>query len=79
MALGLNAFHTVRDVPVTRKSIHTLLAPGGLFISKSPCLGIMNPLVGLALLPFICAVCGASYVGISNEIPLCRMVSGRAF
>jgi hypothetical protein len=32
----------VRDLPDTLARIHTLLRPGGLFVSKPPCVGKMN-------------------------------------
>lgn len=51
VVLGFNFLHLVRDVPGTLRTIHALLNPGGLFISKTPCLGDMNPLLRLLLLP----------------------------
>jgi ubiquinone/menaquinone biosynthesis C-methylase UbiE len=47
--LGLNYLHLVRDLPATLQCIHSLLAPGGLFISKSACLADMNVLIRLAI------------------------------
>ncbi|NIJ42427.1 ubiquinone/menaquinone biosynthesis C-methylase UbiE [Parvibaculum indicum] len=47
--LGFNYLHLVSDVPEALRDIGTLLRPGGLFISKTPCLGDMNPLIGLAI------------------------------
>ncbi len=49
--LGFNYLHLVRDLADTLRHIHGMLVPGGLFISKTPCLGDMNPLIRLALLP----------------------------
>ncbi|HEV7307121.1 class I SAM-dependent methyltransferase [Ensifer sp.] len=49
--LGFNYLHLVRELSETLANIHALLAPRGLFISKTPCVGDMNPLVRLALLP----------------------------
>ena len=49
--LAFNYLHLVRDLPGTLRLIHALLADGGLFISKTGCLGDMNPLIRLALLP----------------------------
>ncbi|MEZ0470832.1 class I SAM-dependent methyltransferase [Luteimonas salinilitoris] len=54
--LGFNYLHLLRDVSGTLRVIHALLAPGGLFISKTPCLGSMNPLIRLVLLPVMRAV-----------------------
>ncbi|HSP26586.1 MAG TPA: class I SAM-dependent methyltransferase [Saliniramus sp.] len=47
--LGLNYLHLVRDLPGTLRCIRSLLAPGGLFISKSACLADMNVLIRLAI------------------------------
>lgn len=47
--LGLNYLHLVQDLRGTLRSIYTLLAPGGLFISKSATLADMNPLIRLAI------------------------------
>ncbi|WP_210257284.1 bifunctional 2-polyprenyl-6-hydroxyphenol methylase/3-demethylubiquinol 3-O-methyltransferase UbiG [Chelativorans sp. ZYF759] len=49
--LGFNYLHLVHDLPATLRAVHGLLAPGGLFISKTACLGDMNPLIRLLLLP----------------------------
>ncbi|RCW87544.1 methyltransferase family protein [Phyllobacterium bourgognense] len=49
--IGFNYLHLVRDLPGTLRRIHTLLAPEGLFTSKTPCVGDMNPLIRIALLP----------------------------
>lgn len=54
--LGFNFLHLVRDLPSTLHSIHRLLKPGGLFISKTPCLGDMRPLLRWLLLPVMRAV-----------------------
>jgi ubiquinone/menaquinone biosynthesis C-methylase UbiE len=60
--LGFNYLHLVRDVPGTLRSIHVLLKPGGLFMSKTPCLGDMNPLIRLLLLPAMRAIGMAPHV-----------------
>jgi hypothetical protein len=39
----------VADRAATLKSVHRLLRPGGLFISKTPCLKEMNPLMRIVL------------------------------
>ncbi len=45
--LGFNYLHLVRDLPGTLQHIHSLLAPQGLFVTKTPCVGDMNPLIRL--------------------------------
>lgn len=47
--LGFNYLHLAGDVPEALGDIRSLLTPGGIFISKTPCLGDMNPLIGLAI------------------------------
>lgn len=77
--LGFNYLHMVRDVPGTLRRIHALLAPGGLFITKTPCLGDMNPLLGLVLLPGMRAIGRAPYVSVFRQAELCRLVSSAGF
>ena len=77
--LGFNYLHMVRDVPGTLRRIHTLLAPGGLFISKTPCLGDMNPLLSLVLLPGMRAIGRAPYVSVFRQAELCKLVSSAGF
>ncbi|WP_085855151.1 class I SAM-dependent methyltransferase [Palleronia marisminoris] len=43
--LGFNYLHLVRDPNVALRHIHDVLVPGGLFFSKTPCLGDMNVLI----------------------------------
>jgi ubiquinone/menaquinone biosynthesis C-methylase UbiE len=50
VVMGFSAVHLVPDLGVGLAQVHRLLKPGGLFISKTPCLGDMNPLI-LAALP----------------------------
>ncbi|KAK1749777.1 class I SAM-dependent methyltransferase [Echria macrotheca] len=40
--LAFNFFHLVRDLPATLRLVHGLLAPGGLLISKTPCMREMK-------------------------------------
>jgi ubiquinone/menaquinone biosynthesis C-methylase UbiE len=77
--LGFNYLHMVRDVPVTLSRVHALLAPGGLFISKTPCLGDMNPLLSLVLLPCMRAIGMAPYVSVFKQAEFCELVSAAGF
>ena len=77
--LGFNYLHMVRDVPATLGRIHTLLAAGGLFISKTPCLGDMNPLIRLVLLPGMRAIGKAPYVSVFRQAEFCQLVSAAGF
>ncbi|WP_048648174.1 class I SAM-dependent methyltransferase [Nitratireductor soli] len=60
--LGFNYLHLVRDLAGTLRSIHALLAEEGIFVSKTPCLRDMNPLLRWVLLPAMRAVGMAPHV-----------------
>lgn len=47
--LAFNVLHLLDNRPMTLARVHALLKPGGLFISKTPCLSEMNPLIRLAV------------------------------
>ena len=47
--LAFNVLHLVADRKSALADIYRLLKPGGLFISKTPCLSEMNPLIRLAV------------------------------
>ncbi len=49
VVMGFSALHLVPDLGQGLAQVHRLLKPGGLFISKTPCLGDMNPLIVTAL------------------------------
>ncbi|MDF8352767.1 class I SAM-dependent methyltransferase [Ensifer adhaerens] len=77
--LGFNYLHLVRDLPATLDNIHTLLASRGVFISKTPCVGDMNPLVRLLLLPAMRAVGLAPYAGTFSAAELSRHIVAAGF
>lgn len=77
--LCFNYLHLVRDLPGTLRRIHALLPSGGLFVSKTPCVGDMNPLIRLALLPAMRAFGKAPYANAFKETELCRLVSATGF
>jgi ubiquinone/menaquinone biosynthesis C-methylase UbiE len=79
VVLGFNYLHLVRDVPGTLRGIHAVLAPGGLFISKTPCLGNMNPLIRLVLLPAMRAIGKAPYVSVFAAADLDREIRAAGF
>ena len=47
--LAFNMLHLIADRASLFRDIHRLLKPGGVFISKTPCLSEMNPLIRLAV------------------------------
>lgn len=77
--LGFNYLHLVRDLPGTLRSIHALLAADGLLISKTPCVGDMNPFIRLALLPAIRAIGSAPYAGVFGAAELSRDIRAAGF
>ena len=49
IALGFNVLHLVATREAALRGIHRLLKPGGLFISKTPCLKEMNAAIRMAV------------------------------
>lgn len=47
--IGFNYLHLAGELAVTLGHIRTLLVPGGVFISKTPCVGDINPLIRLVI------------------------------
>lgn len=54
--VAFNLLHLVDDLDATLRAARQALRPGGLFISKTPCLGEMNPLLTRGLVPLLRAV-----------------------
>lgn len=77
--LGFNYLHLVRDLPGTLRRIHALLAEEGLFISKTPCVGDMNSLIWLALLPAMRAIGRAPYAGVFRATNLSQHLNAAGF
>ena len=77
--LAFNYLHLVRDLSGTLGSIHALLASSGLFISKTPCVGEMSPLIRLALLPAMRAFGKAPYAGTFGLIELSQEITAAGF
>jgi 2-polyprenyl-3-methyl-5-hydroxy-6-metoxy-1,4-benzoquinol methylase len=77
--LGFNYLHLVRDPQSALRHIHDLLVPGGLFISKTPCLGDMTILIRSALLPVMRAVGLAPYVSVFDTRGLIEAIRNAGF
>lgn len=77
--LGFSYLHLVRDLPGTLERVRGLLAEGGLFISKTPCIGDMNPLLGYAALPVMRALRLAPYAAVFNAAELKEQISAAGF
>lgn len=54
--LAFNLLHLVTDLPQALSSAINALKPGGLLISKTPCLNEMNPLIPKLALPLMRAI-----------------------
>ncbi|RYP05859.1 hypothetical protein DL764_003520 [Monosporascus ibericus] len=76
--LGFNYLHLVYDVPGTLRSIHSLLEDGGLFITKTPCVGDMNLLLRSAL-PVMRFVGLAPYVSTFRKTELQEQIRAAGF
>jgi len=76
--LGFNYLHLVRDWRGALADIRTLLRPGGLFISKTPCLAEMTPLIRL-LLPLMRAVGKAPSVAVFSGDDLALALTAAGF
>lgn len=79
VVLGFNYLHLVRDLPGTLRRIHALLAAEGLFISKTPCVGEMNALIRLALLPAMRTIGRAPYVSTFRAMELGPLIAAAGF
>lgn len=77
--LGFNYLHLVRDLPQTLRHIHAMLAPGGLFMSKTPCLSDMNLLIRALLIPALRAIGKAPPVNAFRAADLARYLGAVGF
>lgn len=67
--LAFNLLHLIADRPSALAHVHRLLRPGGLFVSKTPCLSEMNPLIRFAV-PVMRLVGKAPYVSFFSATEL---------
>lgn len=68
--LAFNLLHLVTDLPQALRSAVDALRPGGLFISKTPCIAEMNPLIHRLALPLMRALGKAPHVLCFNAAQL---------
>jgi ubiquinone/menaquinone biosynthesis C-methylase UbiE len=78
VVMAFNVFHLMPDIPAALRRMHALLAPGGLLISKTPCIGEMNFLVRLAI-PVMQAFNRAPFVNFVKTQTLRESVSDAGF
>lgn len=76
--LAFNLLHLISDRSSTLARIHRLLKPGGLFISKTPCLSEMNPLIRVAV-PLMRFVGKAPFVSLFAAPALEAEIAGAGF
>lgn len=77
--LAFNLLHLVRDLPGTLGRLRGALVPGGVFVSKTPCLGEMSPVVAHGLLPLMRLARLAPAVTVLNEAALVRAIGAAGF
>jgi ubiquinone/menaquinone biosynthesis C-methylase UbiE len=70
--LAFNVLHLVPDLDAALRAVVRSLRPGGLFVSKTPCLAEMNALVPRILLPVMRALGKAPDVRVFDEARLRR-------
>jgi ubiquinone/menaquinone biosynthesis C-methylase UbiE len=78
VALGFNILHLLVEREAALRGIHRLLRHGGLFISKTPCLKEMNPLLRIAL-PLMQLVGKAPHVAFLSADDLQREMTAAGF
>ncbi len=76
--LAFNVLHLIGDRQSTLASIRRLVKPGGLFISKTPCLSEMNPLIRYAV-PVAQFVGKAPFVSFFTATELEAEIAGAGF
>jgi ubiquinone/menaquinone biosynthesis C-methylase UbiE len=78
VALGFNVLHLVAAREAALRGVRRLLKPGGLFITKTPCLKEMNPAVRVAI-PVMQLFGKAPYVAIFSAAELEREIEAAGF
>lgn len=76
--LAFNLWHLVAGRVAALAHVRRILKPGGLFMSKTPCLAEMNPLVRLAI-PVMQFIGKAPYVAIFSAAELEREIEAAGF
>lgn len=77
-AMGFNILHLVADRDAALRGIHRLLRPGGVFISKTPCISDMGVFIRL-LVPLMRTLGQAPYVAFFTAEELEREIEAAGF
>lgn len=77
-ALGFNVLHLLDEREAALKSVHRILKPGGLFISRTPCLNEMSSIVRFGV-PVMQLFGKAPYVAFFSAEELEREVAAAGF
>jgi len=75
---AFNLWHLVTDRASALAEVHRVLKPDGVFISKTPCLAEMNPLIRLAV-PVMQLIGKAPYVATFSATELEREIEAAGF
>jgi 2-polyprenyl-3-methyl-5-hydroxy-6-metoxy-1,4-benzoquinol methylase len=75
---SFNLLHLISDVPATLRRVHEVLAPGGLFISKTPCIGEDGVLVRVVI-PLLRILGRAPFVNFVKKDELQRQIAAAGF
>ena len=78
VAIGLNILHLIKTRSAALAELHRMLKPGGLLITKTPCLSEMNFMIRL-LVPVMQAIGRAPYVEFFTATQLEREIAGAGF
>ncbi len=78
VALGFNVLHLVAAREAALRGVHRVLKPGGVFVSKTPCLSEMNPAIRLVV-PLMQAIGQAPYVAFFSADELERAIVDAGF
>lgn len=78
VVMALNFLHLIEDVPAVIRRIRGLVRPGGIFVSKTPCVGDQGLLPRVAI-PVLRALGRAPFVNFVTERALADGIRGEGF
>ena len=78
VAVAMNVLHLIEDRGAALRAVHRALRPGGIFVSKTPCLTEMTPLIRIAV-PVMQLIGKAPFVAFLSAAELEREIAGAGF